>query len=122
MRGDRGWISQAVQACAGSAAAYEGALLLAVDAALERTLIECCRARYALLDGLLLLLGRDGADAQALRASLPKPPITNSGYRSLSDALAAASTLDRQLWGHISRLVDYGAVGALAARDRPCAA
>ena len=62
------------------------------------------------------LLGRDGADAQALRASLPKAPITNSSYRSLSDALRVASTLDRQLWRYISRLVDYGPAGALAAR------
>ena len=67
-----------MRTCATSAAAYEAALLLAVDAKLERVLIESCRARYTLLERLLVALGHDGADAGTLRAVLPEASASRS--------------------------------------------
>ena len=121
MRAEQSWMSQAVRTCASSAAAYEAALLLAVDAKLEQALIESCRARYTLLERLLVALGHDGADAGTLRAVLPKASASRSPYQCLNDALAAARRLDGQLTKLIERAGCYVWTGVVGAGDRACA-
>jgi hypothetical protein len=103
MRADESWLSQAARTCARSAAAYEAALLMTVDANLERTLIELCRERYALLERLLIALGCCGAHAGVLRATLPQPSPAESPYRCTSDALGNARMLDGRLTALIQR-------------------
>ena len=78
-----------------------------VDAKLKWALIESCRARYTLLERLLVALGHDGANAGTLRAVLPSASASRSPYQCLSDALAPAFKLDGQLTMLVERASCY---------------
>jgi hypothetical protein len=117
MSAREGWLAQAARVCAGSAAAYEAALLFAADAAHERVLIERCRSRYALLDHLLMALGSGGADARTLRAALPKSPPAPL-YGCLGEALVTASRLDARLGALARRAGSLLYPAAAVAGDR----
>lgn len=94
MRGDGGWLGQAVCFCARSAAAYQAAFMLAGEAEVERQLLCHCRERYDLLERLLCRLGEAGVAPQRMRAMLSRAATAGARYHAAEDALDEARGTD----------------------------
>lgn len=103
MRGDGGWLGQAVRFCSRSAAAYKAAFMLVGEAEVEQELLCRCRERYDLLERLLCRLGEAGVAPQRMRAVLGRVDGTGTIYEAAEDALDQAGGADRLLAAVLAR-------------------
>lgn len=74
-----------------------------------------------MLERLLISLGRLGAAAGTLRATLPQAPAERPVYRGIDEALAAAGGLDRMLTALVRRAGGQIADANLRIDGRACA-
>ena len=108
--GDVGLLRRAIGLCARAAVAYKAAYMLTLDDnRAERSLLERCTARYALLERLLTLLVECSTPPQQVRDLLDGIDMDPDRYQGrLEQALADGKLADGGLGTLVAAALDEG--------------
>lgn len=112
--GDVGLLRRAIGLCARAAVAYKAAYMLTLDDnRAERSLLERCTARYALLERLLTLLVERSTPPQQVRDLLDGIDMDPDRYQGrLEQALADGELADEGLGTLVAAALDEGGLSA----------